>query len=88
MKNTTENFPEVPVENLSDLSVIRHDGAVLEVVSHFIDEQFTKVTFLEGGEEKTVEFRPQAGEQLKNDSYAVVFKYGGEPFIDHNGSKN
>jgi len=85
MRNTQENFPEVPVERLSDIQVVRKiDGATFDVTEHFIDETFTRISF--NGE--TVEFRPQAGEQLANDEYAVVFKYGGEPFIDHNGSKN
>lgn len=85
MKNTQENFPNVPVENLSDLQVIRKiDGETFDVTNHFIDEAFTDISF--NGE--TVRFTPQAGEQVANDEYAVVFKYGGEPFIDYNGSKN
>ena len=82
MRNTQENFPNVPIEELSNWSVIRKsDGELFDVTSTLLDENFTDVTF--GGE--TVRFTPGVGEQLKNDDYEVVFKYGGDPVIDYNG---
>lgn len=85
--NTQENFPNVPVENLSDWAVVRKsDGAILDVTSQELAEGYTKVTFTEGGEPKEATFTPGVGEQLQNDEYAVVFKYGGEPVVDHNGT--
>lgn len=84
MRNTQENFPNVPIENLSDLQVkSKATGELFDVTEHFIDESFTRVSF--NGE--TVQFTPKAGEQVSNDEYEVVFKYGGEPFVDFNGSK-
>lgn len=86
MRNTQENFPEVPVENLSDWQVIRlSDGATFDVDAGGItfDEKYTEVRF--NGE--TARFTPQAGEQLKNDDYSVVFKYGGDPVTDLDGVK-
>lgn len=85
MRNTTENFPDVPVENLSDWQAVRLvDGETFDVENITFDEKYTQVSF--NGE--TVQFTPQAGEQLKNDEYAVVFKYGGEPVTDLDGVKN
>jgi hypothetical protein len=89
MRNTQENFPEVPVENLSDWQVMNKDtGELFDVTSTLLDESFTEVSFIEGEEKKTVRFTPAAGEQLANDQYSVVFKYGGDPVIDHNGTQN
>lgn len=83
MRNTQENFPEVPVENLSDWQVMNKDtGELFDVTSTLLDESFTQVTF--NGEE--TKFTPKAGEQLVNDQYSVVFKYGGEPVVDANGT--
>lgn len=86
MRNTQENFPEVPVENLSDWQVVRlSDGVTFDVDAGGItfDEKYTEVTF--AGE--TAKFTPQPGEQLKNSEYSVVFKYGGDPVIDSDGVK-
>lgn len=86
MRNTQENFPNVPVENLSDWAVVRKsDEATFDVTSQELAEGYTKVTFVEGEETKEVTFTPGVGEQLQNDEYAVVFKYGGEPVTDNDG---
>ena len=88
MRNTQENFPEVPVENLSDWQVIRKtDGLMFDVTSTLLDESFTEVTFGDDTFRSTTKFTPAAGEQLANDQYSVVFKYGGEPVVDANGTK-
>lgn len=83
MQNTQENFPEVPVEQLSAWSVVRKsDGVVLPVTSQTFDPSYTEVTF-DGG---SARFTPGVNEQLQNDEYAVVFTHGGEPVTDYNGS--
>lgn len=89
MRNTQENFPEVPVENLSDWQVMNKDtGELFDVTSTLLDESFTEVKFGNDNFGETTRFDPKAGEQLANDQYSVVFKYGGEPVIDSNGTKN
>ena len=91
MRNTQENFPEVPVTELSDWQVMNKDtGELFDEVKgeSVLDESFTEISFIEGGEKKTVRFIPKAGEQLVNEQYSVVFKYGGDPVIDSNGTQN
>lgn len=90
MRNTKDNFPEVEESQLSTWQVMNKDtGELFDEVKgeSLLDESFTDVTFIENGEKKTVRFIPKAGEQLSNDQYAVVFKYGGDPVIDYNGTK-
>jgi len=88
MQNTQENFPEVPVEQLSAWSVVRKsDGVVLPVTSQTFDPSYTEVTFdVPDGVSTTARFTPGVNEQLQNDEYAVVFTHGGEPVTDYNGS--
>jgi hypothetical protein len=89
MRNTQENFPNVPVENLSDWQVKNKETEELfDVTNAVLDGQYTEVSF--GDEEiaETTVFTPVVGEQLENDKYSVVFKYGGEPVIDFDGTTN
>ena len=89
MRNTQENFPNVPVENLSDWQVKNKETEELfDVTKTFLDESFTIVDFekeMIGGRTR---FTPAVGEQLANEQYSVVFKYGGEPVIDFDGTTN
>jgi len=89
MRNTQENFPEVPVTELSNWQVVdRSNGETFDVTSTLLSEGFTEVTFTRGEVETVVRFTPGVGEQLSNGDYAVVFKYGGDPVIDSNGTQN
>jgi hypothetical protein len=86
MRNIKDNFPEVDEALLSTWQVKRKsDGALFDEVSK-LDDSFTEVTFNEDGVQKTVVFTPGVGEPIENDEYAIVFKYGGDPVIDHNGT--
>lgn len=88
MQNTQENFPNVPVTELSNWSVVRKsDGAKFDVVERtFNGQTSTDVSFNEEGTERTVSFTPGVGEQLQNEEYAVVFTHGDEPVIDLDGT--
>lgn len=88
MRNTQENFPEVPVNELSKWSVVRKsDDAKFDAVEQtFNGETSTEVSFNEDGTLKVVTFTPGVGEQLENDEYKVVFTHGDEPVIDYNGT--
>ena len=88
MQNTQENFPNVPINELSKWSVIRKsDGAKFDVVEHQSNGQIsTDISFNEEGTERIISFTPGVGEQLQNEEYAVVFTHGREPVIDHNGT--
>jgi hypothetical protein len=102
MQNTQENFPNVPVTELSNWTVVRKsDGAKFDVIGRqFNGETSTDVSFDEEGTERTISFTPGVGQQLQNEEYAVVFTHGGDPvvekrnatkasikaLIDHNGT--
>ncbi len=88
MQNTIENFPNVPVNELSNWSVIRKsDGAKFDATKQtFNGQTSTSVSFNEEGTERTISFTPGVGEQLQNEEYAVVFTHGDEPVIDLDGT--
>lgn len=89
MRNTKENFPEVEESELSAWQVKNNEtGELFDEVKgeSMLDKSFTEVSFIEGGEKKTLTFTPAAGEPLANEQYSVVFKYGGDPVIDYNGT--
>ena len=89
MRNIKDNFPEVEEALLSTWQIKNNEtGELFDEVKgeSVLDASFTEVSFIENGEKKTVTFTPAAGEPLANEQYSVVFKYGGDPVIDYNGT--